>query len=212
MNGFRDLNIIRLFDFYLALMFLISLYRRFGQYRAIGGIAFAVPGRWPNLLNLIRSHGSVFLTWSTFLPALVALILTIIQIALSRWLFPNARLTPEDVADLWVAWPALLILSVAMVGFDMWGVVDVSPVNQTDVEKYFDQAEFWLRSWTAPIVHALTFGRINPRQMVHAEVQKALVEASHLLNSNLWWIAIQVALRMAFGLALWLTFALEHSR
>jgi hypothetical protein len=38
-------------------------------------------------------------------------------------------------------------------------------------------------------------------------VQKALVAASGMVNYNLWWISTQTALRFAFGLALWLTWA-----
>ena len=39
------------------------------------------------------------------------------------------------------------------------------------LEKYFDQAEYWLRPWTAPVVRVFTFGYINPRQMVATEVR-----------------------------------------
>ena len=41
------------------------------------------------------------------------------------------------------------------------------------------------------------------------EVRKALIEASKLLNATLWWVSIQVGLRIAYGLALWLSFALR---
>ena len=78
-----------------------------------------------------------------------------------------------------------------------------------DTTRYFDEAEYWLRSWTAPVVHFFTFGRINPRQMVRVEVSKALVEASRLINVNLWWITAQTGLRIAYGLSLWLTWALK---
>jgi hypothetical protein len=97
-----------------------------------------------------------------------------------------------------------------MIAFDMWGILEVSTVNQAEVAKYFDEAEYWLRSWTAPVVHFFTLGKINPRQMVRVEVQKALLEASQMINTNLWWITGQVSLRVAFGLALWLTYALGH--
>jgi hypothetical protein len=56
-------------------------------------------------------------------------------------------------------------------------------------------------------VKVFTFGYINPRQMVAVEVRKALVEASRLLNSTLWWVSAQVGLRIVFGLSLWLTYA-----
>ena len=49
-----------------------------------------------------------------------------------------------------------------MIAFDVWGVVSVSAIDQQEMEKYFDQAEFWLASWTAPVVRIFTLGRINP--------------------------------------------------
>jgi len=208
--GSSSLNLIHLFDFYLAVMFLVSLYRRMSQYRAIGGLVLSVPGRWPRLFELVRRHGMIFLTWNTFLPALLALGLSIIQMVLSWLLFPTAEITFGSLAQLYVAWPILLILGGAMIAFDMWGILEVSTVNQAEVAKYFDEAEYWLRSWTAPVVHFFTLGKINPRQMVRVEVQKALLEASQMINTNLWWISGQVSLRVAFGLALWLTYALGH--
>jgi hypothetical protein len=150
------------------------------------------------------------LTWNTFLPALVALVLSVIQMVLSRLVFPGAELTFTGLAQLYIAWPILLVLGGAMIAFDMWGILEVSTVDQAEVAKYFDEAEYWLRSWTAPVVHFFTLGKINPRQMVSVEVQKALVEASQMISINLWWITTQVGLRMTFGLALWLTYALGH--
>ena len=46
--------------------------------------------------------------------------------------------------------------------------------------------------------------------MVAVEVQKALLEASKLLNWTLWWIIAQVGLRVAFGLSIWTTYAVIH--
>ena len=68
-------------------------------------------------------------------------------------------------------------------------------------------AEFWLRSRTATVVRVFTLGYVNPRHLVAIEVQKALVEASRLLNTTLWWMAVQTTLRLLFGLSLWLTYA-----
>ena len=60
----------------------------------------------------------------------------------------------------------------------------------------------------ATVLRVFTLGFVNPRRMVAVEVQKALLEASRMLNSTLWWVTVQVGLRIAFGLALWLTWAL----
>jgi hypothetical protein len=208
MSGIWNLNLISFFDFYLASMLLVSLFLRVGQYRAIGTLALTGPGRWPRLLNLIKQHRMIFLTWATALPLLLALGLTVLQILASRVFWHHAQLNLGELADLWLAWPFLAALGGLMLAADLYCTFVVGEVDRHTMEKYFDEAEYWLRSWKAPVVRVLTFGAINPRQMVNLEVQKALVEASRLLNSSLWWVSVQIGLRVAFGLALWLTFAL----
>jgi hypothetical protein len=95
-----------------------------------------------------------------------------------------------------------------MIALDTYFLIRVGMINRADVEKYFAQAEHWLSSWQAPAVRVLTLGYINPRLMVHDEVRKALVAASDLINRNLYWVSLQIGLRVAFGLGLWLTWAL----
>ena len=38
MNWFASVNLIQLFDFYLAAMFVVGTYRRIAQYRAFAGL------------------------------------------------------------------------------------------------------------------------------------------------------------------------------
>jgi hypothetical protein len=98
-----------------------------------------------------------------------------------------------------------VVSGLAMLGVDGYATFRVGQLDRALLEKYFDLAEFWLRSWVAPVVRVFTLGYINPRKMVTVEVRKALGEASRLLNSTLWWVSLQVSLRIAFGLALWIT-------
>jgi hypothetical protein len=204
-----QLNLIHLFDFYLAVIFLCSTALRIRQYRHILALVGAVPGRWPRLFKLVKQHSTIFLTWATVLPAVLAFSLSAIHMLACRLIWPQADLT---VAELVQLRPALLIiglLGLAMLGVDGYAMFNFGEINREQLQKYFDQAEYWLRSWTAPVVQIVTFGRINPRKMVAVEVQKALVEASRLLNSTFWWVTVQTGLRVLFGLALWLTFALH---
>ena len=85
-------------------------------------------------------------------------------------------------------------MSIAL-AFDIYGTIQVAEIEEKEIESYFDQAEYWLRSWTAPVVRYLSFGYVNPRKMVRDEVRKALVDASTMLNETLWWVATQAALR-----------------
>jgi hypothetical protein len=137
------------------------------------------------------------------LPGLLALGLFGLQLLASRWLWPHAELTFADLVHPWPALVMVSLLGLAMVSVDLYFVISVTDVDQPTTEQYLDQAEYWLKDWKAPVVRLFTFGRVDPRQMVAVEVQKALVEASKLLNATLWWVNAQVGLRLAFGLALW---------
>ncbi len=204
-----QLNLIHLFDFYLAVIFLCGTALRVHQYRHILALVRAVPGRWPRLFQLVKRHSTVFLTWATVLPAVLAFSLSAVHMLACRLVWPQATLTVADVVQFRPALPVIALLGLAMLAVDGYAMFNFGEINREQLQKYFDQAEYWLRSWTAPVVRIVTFGRINPRQMVALEVQKALVEASRLLNSTFWWVSVQTGLRVLFGLALWLTFALH---
>jgi hypothetical protein len=209
MKGFWNLDLIHVFAFYLWLVFFVGTWVRVRQYEAIVRIVRAVPERWPLLLKLVRQHHGIFMTWTTVLPALLALVLSVAHMLACRLIWPHAQLTTGDVAHLGFAAALVLISGAAMLGVDLYATFRVGNFDRPLLERYFDQAEYWLRSWVAPVVNIFTLGYINPRKMVTVEVRKALVEASELLNTTLWWVSLQVGLRVAFGLALWLTWALS---
>jgi hypothetical protein len=215
MNGFWDLSLIRFLDFYFMFVFLAGSVRRIGQYQNMGKLALTGPGRWPRLLKLVREHRTIFMTWATAAPALLALGLSVIQLIASRMVWPEAGrlpggLTMSALVEHWAALPVVLLLGIAMFAFDLYSLVRVGEIPRAEMEKYFDQAEYWLRSKTAHVVHVFTLGYINPRKMVAEEVRKSLIDASNLLNSTLWWVNMQMSLRFSFGLALWLTWALTR--
>ncbi len=201
-----NIDLIRFFDFYLAVMFLLSTFRRVGQYRAVAGLALAVPGRWPRLFDLIRQHRTILLTWQFALPTVLAFTLMAVQL-LATAFWHQAPLTVGRVVSDPLAWPLLVVFGLAMLAVDSYCTFVAGEVDRPGTEKYFDEAEHWLKSWKAPVVHFFTLGRISPRRMVATEVQKALLEASKMINSSMWWLTVQVALRIAFGLTLWLTYA-----
>jgi hypothetical protein len=210
-----SLNLIHFLDFYFALMFFAGLWRRFGQYQNVARLALSMPARWPNLMKLVSQYHTLFWTWSMMLPALLALVLWIVQVLMSRLVLPAAG-SAEDglsVSRLLEHWPALFIvapLGIAMFGFDFYSLYLVGRIDRGQLEGYFDQAEYWLRSRTAEVVRVVTFGRINPRKMVAVEVEKALVAVANLLNFTLWWVIVQTGLRFAFAVSVWLTWAVTR--
>jgi hypothetical protein len=214
MSRFWDLNLIHLFDFYLATTFLLSTAVRVRQYAAVLALVRSLPSRWPRLLALVKQYRSIFLTWPTVAPAALALALLVIQTLASRFLWPEAGRPPHGLTVARLvehppAIPFVALFGLAMLAVDTYFILVVGKVDRPEVEKYFDQAEFWLRSWTAPVVRTVTFGYVNPRRMVAVEVQAALVSASKMLNTNLWWVVLQAALRIGYGLSLWVTYALS---
>jgi hypothetical protein len=210
MSWLFDLRLIRFFGFYLAVMFLLSTWVRLRQYGTIVRLVRSMPNRWPRLLVLVRQHVHIFLTWGTVLPLVLLLVIFSANLLASKWLWPLAdEFTVAQLAPLYPLWPLVLLCGSAMLVFDIWGITVVSAVDHQQLEKYFDQAEYWLRSWTAPVVRIFTLGRINPRHMVAVEVRSALVSSSRMLNSTLWWVVTQAGLRIAFGLSLWISYALS---
>ena len=207
MEWLLSLRLIRLFDFYLILAFFVSTLLRVNQYHTILGVVRDVPGRWPKLFDLVKQHRQLFLTWGTVLPAVLTLGLWLVHTLLRRLALGHGEdLTVQQLTHLWLAVPLVLASALAMLSFDIYGAVNVAEINRTELEKYFDQAEYWLRSWTAPVVNFFTLGYINPRQMVAVEVRKALKDASDTINDGLWWMSIQTGLRILFGLCLWVSF------
>lgn len=215
MSAIWNLSPVRFLDFYLVLLFLAGVVRRIDLYRSVLGLVYHVPGRWPHLFKLLQQHKTIFLTWQTVLPAILALALAVIQLIASRLIWPGAGNPPNGLTVAKVVdyrWPIFLIvpLGLAMMAVDFYFIVVVGKIDRPLLESYFDQAEYWLRSRTAHVVRIVTFGYINPRRMVATEVQKALTDVSKQLNTTLWWIALQLGLRIAFGLSVWGTWAVTN--
>lgn len=209
MDWLLELKLIRLFDFYLVLAFIAGTVLRIRQYYTILQLVRTFHGRWPHLFQLLKQHRTLLLTWGTILPLLLTLTLWIGHTILRRSLLSGDDLTLDRLLEMWLALPFVILCGLAMLGFDLYGIFSVAEVNRAELEKYFDQAEYWLRSWTAPVVRIFSFGFINPRKMVHVEVQKSLISAGQLINSSLWWMTVQSILRIVFGVSLWMSFALS---
>jgi hypothetical protein len=119
----------------------------------------------------------------------------------------DARVTP---ADLWAH--SLSLAAVAITG-GLMGFLDFRSVflfgrfDRAAVEAELDRAEHWLGTWKAPAIRFMTAGLINPRRIVGEQVRQALVKASLDVNGQLWLMSVQIAARFAFGLTLWVTWA-----
>jgi hypothetical protein len=204
----EPVNLIRVFDFYLALMVVISLVRRWEVYADAVRLLFAVRGRWPRLMHRLAEHQSLLLNWSFFRPALAALVLTAVQMVCSRMIWPHAVLTGEGLRAEWWWLPVVLAALAPMLAVDLYFVARVGRFDRAETVKYLDQAETWL-GWRGPLVRVLTLGYVNPHRMVDEEVKKSLEGIGTTVRSSLWWVSAQIALRVLFGLTLWTVWAVH---
>jgi hypothetical protein len=203
-----SLNLIHLFTFYLAVMFLLGTWRRMRQYHDVAQIVVAAPGRWPKLVDQLKKHWLIFATWNTLRPAALAIGLLLIQAICSRLIWPQAAITLRELLVEWWMLPIVLAFAAGMVALDVYFLFKVAQIDRKETEKYMDEAEHWLTSWKTPIISTVTFGFINPKKIVDSEVQKVMQQGKGLLNWALWWVSAQAGLRILSGLTLWLSWAL----
>ena len=213
MNALLQLNLIHFLDFYFAFMFFVGTLRRLQQYKSIVRLVLS-HNRWPRLVDLIKRHPKMALLWGIRTPALLTLVLMLAQLVASRFVFPEAGEPPDGLTleRLWQHGFALVLvvpLGLAMVAYDLRGLLSVWEIDRTAIEKQLDDAEFWLGG-RADLVRIVTFGYMDPRRIVSGELQKALEAVSQMLNESLWWFVTQFVLRIGFGLSLWVTWAITH--
>ncbi len=207
MTAIGSLNLIDAFNYYLALTFIVGTVLRARNYRAMVGLVYRSVDRWPKLRALALTHRAIFLRWPTVLPVLATLALTLGNAWASHFVWSDARVT---ATDLWThpAGLAAVVVAGGLMGFLDFGAVFVfGRFDRAAVEAVLDRAEHWLGSWQAPAVRVLTFGLVHPRRIVDEQVRQALVDGSLAVNGQLWATSVQILARVAFGLALWVTWA-----
>jgi hypothetical protein len=199
-----QINLINLFSVYITIAFIVSTILRWRNYRAMLRIIVTFKERWPNLLLLVKEHREVFWQWPTILPAACTFFLMMVHFLASWLIWSQARVTPADLIDHLWSLALITLMAALMLLFDGRMIFQVTHFDRLALESDFDRAEHWLGTWKAPAVKFLTFGFINPRQMVNDQVRTALIKANDIVNGQFWLWAFQFVVRLAFGLAVWI--------
>jgi hypothetical protein len=200
-------NLIVAFNYYLVLTLVVGTALRARNYLAMIGLVVRSADRWPKLRALAATHRGIFLRWPTVLPVAATLALTLGNAWASRFVWAHARVTPRDLWAHPLGLAAVVVTGGLMAVLDFRIVFLFGRLDRAAVEAGLDRAEHWLGSWTAPAVRVLTAGLIHPRRIVGEQVRLALVNASVAVNGQLWALSSGIAARLAFGLALWVTWA-----
>jgi hypothetical protein len=207
LTWFDTLNLIDVLTFYLILCFVVSAAIRARTYWAVLGMVLGCPKRWPKLLEVAKTHRGIFLCWPMLLTIGLAFAVMVSN-ALANWLvLAQAEVTFADLRGHW--WPfAVVVLSGGLMLFlDCRAVFGGEQFDRPAVEKDMDRAESWLKSWVSPALRVVTFGFLNPRKVVGAEVHRLLVEANWSMIGGMRRASLRVVAQFAFGLSLWLTWA-----
>jgi hypothetical protein len=207
MTRLASANLIHVFSFYLASVALLSFARRYLVYLDAVRLVVRLRGRWPRVVDRLKAQYGVLVTREVIAPTAVAVGLMLLQMVCSRVIWPRADLPAGAV---WAShWKTFVLLAAAapMLAVDGYFLLRVGRFDRGATEQYLDLAEHWLNSWKAPAVRAVTFGYVNPRRMVDAEVRKGLEQMGQMVGWSMRWVAIQVACRVAFGLTVWLVWA-----
>jgi hypothetical protein len=130
-----------------------------------------------------------------------------------HWVWSSAKVTYEDVRERWLPMLAVILSGAVMLLLDGQAMFRVGGFDRTALEDDLDKAESWLKSWLAPAIRVATFGFVNPRKIVGAEVQRLLVDANWIVIGGMWRTSLRIGAQLVFGLSLWLTwaFALRNS-
>src|SRR5262245_51994860 len=203
--GLTRWNLIDLFTLYLTVAFVTGTVLRFRNYKAVVSLIASFPQRYPRLLVLAKQHRAIFLRWPTLLPVGCTAALMVTNATASHFFWSEANVTLRDLGRHWLACLAIVPTGVAMIVLDFRAVFLVGQFDRAALEADLDRAEHWLGSWKAPALRVLTLGLVNPRRIVGEQVRGAIVQANIAVNGQMWRWALQTAVRLAFGLALWVT-------
>jgi hypothetical protein len=206
-NALLDSNLIRLFDFYLLLIFVIGLIRRWAMYKDILILAGAAVLRRPNLVREIGAHRHVLMTRQTVIPVALALLLMAVQFVMSRLIWPEATVSLRDETSSWWRFVLIVATFVPMLAVDIYFLVRIGQIDRTEAIKQLNRAEHWLTSWQGTAVKWATLGYVDPKKMVHDQLRDGLTWFGGLVAWSMWWVVVQVTLRVAFGLTVWLLWA-----
>ena len=207
MSRLEAINLIRMYDFYLAVMALFSFLRRYPVYWDGLILVTTARGRWPRVVARMRQQHGVLLNWATIRPLAFALILMACQMIASRIVWPEANIQFGELFSPWLLLVPFFLALVPMFLLDCYFLLRVGTFDRGETEAYLDYAEKWAGTWKAKAVRAATFGRMNPDRMVDEEVKKGLEMIGQTVSWSMWWVTAQVALRLLFGLVVWLLWA-----
>lgn len=197
------INFMAAYERYLILTFVLSLMLRFRQYQNNVRFAWAVPHYWPNVLEVIKKHSSIFVTWTTILPVAITFGILLSHTVCYRLIWSEAVVTPEGLREHPVVATFLLPVSLWMIVLDVTTLFRASQMDFTEIERNLAKGEFALTSRALSALRFASFGLFNPRKLVENRVADSLHGVRLALLAQLRAWSFHTAVRISFGFLLW---------
>lgn len=198
----RDLNLLRVFIWYVTALFVASLALRVRFYSAVYAVTRYVARSCPNVFRLIHQH--LFLCVRDRLLALVYAYGGILAayLVLSRWVWKDARVSPAELAELD---PAILLLTLVMSGsmiaVDLVLTLQTSVIDEKRVTEDLQYAESWLGSRLSMVLNVL--GRWNPiKNYADHATAETMLWLNILFRGSMRMMILQTSLRIIVGTCL----------
>ena len=200
-------DVLHWYEFYLIIVFLITLRLRFAFFRDLFALGSKLPKRWPNMLKTILKERWIFINLQAMLPVGVALSTALAHSFFRRFWWSEAKLSFSLLrySPLWSL--VLFSLSAFMVWLDCRVLVRRTHLEIADLEKRFDRGELALSRPIDLTVRVVTFGVIRPRQIVEDQVAEALKEQALCIETQMRGWMGRSLVRIAFGITCWFAWA-----
>lgn len=201
------INLMASYERYLLLTFVLSLLLRFRQYHTNVRFAWAFPQQWPNVLEIIKKHSAIFLTWTTILPVAVTLGILLTHTVCYRLIWSEAVVTPSELGQHLLVLAFLLPVSLWMLFLDLTTLFRASQLDFAEIEKNLSKGESALTSRALSALRLASLGFFNPRKLVENRIADSLHGVRLALLAQLRRWSFHTAVRITFGFLLWLGYA-----
>jgi hypothetical protein len=201
------INLMASYERYLVLTFVLSLMLRFRQYHTNVRFAWAFPQHWPNVLEIIKKHSSIFVTWTTVLPVAITLGILLAHTICYRLIWSEAVVTPGGLRQHLLVLAFLLPVCLWMICLDLTTLFRASQLDFTEIERNLSKGEFALTSRALSALRLASLGFFNPRKLVEHRVADSLQGVRLALLAQLRSWSFHTAVRITFGFLLWLGYA-----
>jgi len=201
----NQINLFRAMNAYLVVMFIVGLAQSMQFYLGFISLVKKAPNRWPRLVRLAGRHIFCLVTPGLIWPLSASLFLMVVQCVASIYIWPSADEFVLGQTNI-VFVSLLLPVGIAMVGLDLFRILQGTTLDSKAVEPFLNLAEGALHPGTVVVGKAVSLGRFNPVAIVSIEVKKHLLIIDEALKYSLWLITSSLVLRGIFASILWLAF------